>query len=41
MTDEEFAGWVLRIFGSWGAYGKSLPEREWVRGERGWYSRAR
>ncbi len=30
--------WVIRVFGSIEAYRRSLPEREWVQGENGWYS---
>lgn len=40
MTGEREA-WVIRVFGSWAAYAKSLPARVWVRGENGWYSARR
>jgi hypothetical protein len=37
MSDEQ----ILRIFGSFAAYRKALPEREWFKTDNGWASRAR
>ena len=41
MTGEQYAAWVMRVFGSWEAHAKSLPARLWVRGLNGWHSSPR